>query len=69
VAADFVKEYDCGFVCNPDSKSIANMILQAKNTSSEELNRKGMNGRKLAEEQFDIQVIAKRYFNVLTTLT
>ena len=68
VAADFVKQYDCGFVSNPDAKSLAKVILEAKNTSAQELNRKGMNGRKLAEEQFDIQVVAKRYFNVLSGL-
>ena len=69
VAADFVKEYDCGFVTNPDPTSLANAILEARDTSAIELNKKGMNGRKLAEEQFDIQVIAKRYYDVLSSLS
>ncbi len=69
VASDFVKQYDCGFVSAPDPKSLANTILDARHTSSEELNIKGKNGRKLAQEQFDIEVVAKRYFNILSALS
>lgn len=68
VAADFVEEHDCGFVCGADPKSLAQAIIQAKNTSPEELDRKGKNGRRLAEEQFSMKVIAKKYFDALTTM-
>jgi glycosyltransferase involved in cell wall biosynthesis len=67
-ASKFVEKYDCGFVCDPDPKSFAGAILEAKNASPEELNRKGMNGRRLAEEEFDVQVIGKRYFDFLSKL-
>jgi glycosyltransferase involved in cell wall biosynthesis len=68
VASEFVEKYDCGFVCNPDPTSLAKAILRAKQTSPEELDRKGKNGRRLAEEQFDLQVIGKKYFDILSKL-
>jgi glycosyltransferase involved in cell wall biosynthesis len=68
VAADFVEDYNCGFVCDPDPESLAKTITQAKNTPTEELDQKGRNGRQLAEEQFSMQVIAQKYFDTLSTL-
>jgi glycosyltransferase involved in cell wall biosynthesis len=69
VSAYFVKENDCGFVSSPDPKSLAESILKARFTSPNELTEKGLNGRKLAEEQFDVQVIAKRYYRILFSLS
>jgi glycosyltransferase involved in cell wall biosynthesis len=68
IAADFVEKYDCGFVCGPDPASVAKTIIQAKETSPEELDRMGLNGRRLAEEQFSMQVIAKKYFDILSAM-
>jgi glycosyltransferase involved in cell wall biosynthesis len=68
VAADFTEQYDCGFVCDPSPKALAATILKAKNTPAAELDQKGANGRKLAQEQFDSQVVARRYFTVLSSL-
>ena len=67
-AASLVQEYDCGFVSNPNPESLAQAILEAKNSSSEQLDEKGINARKLAEREFDIKVIAKRYYNDLSML-
>ena len=67
-AAEFVEKTDCGFVCNADPKSLAGAILEAKNAGSKELDEKGMKGRRLAEEEFDLQVIGKRYFDGLTKI-
>ena len=68
-SACLVKESDCGFVSDPDSKSLAESILKARYTSADKLTNKGLNGRKLAEEMFDVQVIAKRYYNLLSALS
>jgi glycosyltransferase involved in cell wall biosynthesis len=68
VSADFVEQYDCGFVCKPDPKSLSHAILEASKTSVDELNKKGLNGRRLAEEQFDIGVIAEKYLKILSAL-
>ncbi len=65
ISSEFVEKYDCGFVCDPTPESIAETILKARETPSSELNKKGVNGRKLAEKEFDIQVIVKRYLNLL----
>jgi glycosyltransferase involved in cell wall biosynthesis len=68
VSAEFVERYDCGFVCDPAPESIARTILEAKDTPPEELHKKGMNGRRLAETEFDLRVISKRYFDFLSKI-
>lgn len=68
VASEFVEAYDCGFVCDPSPESLAKAIFEAKQMSPEELDRKGRNGRRLAEAEFDLQVIGKKYFDVLSKL-
>jgi glycosyltransferase involved in cell wall biosynthesis len=62
---DFVRKYNCGFVCEPSAKSIAMAIDKAKQTPSENLLEMGRNGRKLAESQFDLRIIGKQYFEFL----
>ena len=68
VSADFVEKYDCGFVCDPAPESIAKAILAAKETPPEELDKKGMNGRHLAETEFDLRVTGKKYFDFLSRI-
>ena len=63
--ADFVRKYNCGFVCEPSAKSIAKAIIKAKQTPTEDLLEMGRNGRKLAESQFDWRIIGKQYFEFL----
>lgn len=64
----FVKKYDCGFVCEPTVQSIAETILEASETPSEVLFEKGINGRRLAENEFDQRVISKQYLEFLSTM-
>lgn len=68
VSADFVEKYDCGFVCDPAPESIARAILAAKETPAEELDRKGLNGRRLTENEFDLRVTGKKYFDFLSRI-
>ena len=63
--ANFVKKFDCGFVCKPTPESIADTILVAKNTPIEELKIKGQNARKLAKREFDQNIINKRYYDFI----
>lgn len=64
----FVKKYNCGFVCKPTPESIADAILEAKNTPQEELKVKGQNARKLAEKEFDQNIINKKYYNFVQSI-
>jgi glycosyltransferase involved in cell wall biosynthesis len=68
VSAEFVERYDCGFVCDPTPESIAKAILEAKQTPRGELDKKGMNGRRLAETEFDLHVTGKKYFELLSKI-
>ena len=63
--ADFVEKYDCGFVCDPNPESIADMIIKAKNISNEILFTKGKNARRLAEIEFDQKIINERYYQFM----
>jgi glycosyltransferase involved in cell wall biosynthesis len=66
VSAELVGRYDCGFVCDPAPAAIAQTILQARDTPKESLDEKGMNGRRLAEAEFDLKVTGKKYFEFLS---
>jgi glycosyltransferase involved in cell wall biosynthesis len=61
-----VRAYDCGFVCEPTPESTAEVIMQARRTPKEVLERKGMNGRQLAEKELDWRLIARKYLAFLT---
>lgn len=63
--ANFVKKFNCGFVCEPSAESIAKTIIKARNLPSNTLLTMGTNGRHLAESQFDRRIIAKQYFEFL----
>jgi glycosyltransferase involved in cell wall biosynthesis len=66
--SDLVEKYDCGFVCDPTPEAIAKTILEAKETSFQTLQKKGMNSRRLAEVEFDVSVIGRRYHRFLTRI-
>jgi glycosyltransferase involved in cell wall biosynthesis len=63
--ANFVRDFNCGFVCEPSAESIARTIIKAWRTPSSTLFAMGKNGRHLAELQFDRRIIAKQYFEFL----
>jgi glycosyltransferase involved in cell wall biosynthesis len=65
---DFVKQYDCGFICEPTAESLAQAIREAKATPTSILIQKGRNGRKLAEQEFDYNVICKKYLQFLNRI-
>lgn len=64
----FIEKYDYGFVCEATSESIAKTIVKAKETSPKILFRKGMNGRRLAEVEFDQWMINKKYLEFLSRI-
>jgi len=66
--AEFVKKYNCGFVCDPNPRSIAEVIIAANNVSEKNLNKMGQNGRKLAEIEFDQNFINERYLNFVSRI-
>jgi len=68
VSSDFVRRNDCGFVCDPTPASIASAILEAKKMPSEELDKKGLRGRQLAEREFDFRVTGKKYLQSLSRM-
>jgi glycosyltransferase involved in cell wall biosynthesis len=63
--ANFVREFNCGFVCEPSADSIAKTIIRAARLPSEILVGMGKSGRRLAESHFDRRVIAKHYYEFL----
>lgn len=63
--AAFVQKYDCGLVCKPNPRSIADAIITAKSMPSEELSQKGLNGRLLAEKEFNQKLINDKYYKFL----
>jgi glycosyltransferase involved in cell wall biosynthesis len=67
--AELVKRYDCGFVCKPDVDSIAEAIMEARETPFARMNQMGKNGRRLAETEFDQKVLGKAYFQFLSRIT
>jgi hypothetical protein len=63
--ADFVRKFNCGFVCEPSAESIARTIIKAKSLPTSTLLDMGKNGRRLAESQFDRKIIGKHYYDFL----
>jgi glycosyltransferase involved in cell wall biosynthesis len=63
--ANFVREFNCGLVCEPSAESIARTIVKARRLPSSTLLNMGKNGRRLAESQFDRRIIAKQYYEFL----
>jgi glycosyltransferase involved in cell wall biosynthesis len=67
--AELVRRYDCGFVCKPDADSIAEAIMEARETPRERRNQMGENGRRLAKTEFDQKVLGKIYYQFLLRIT
>jgi len=63
--ANFVREFNCGLVCEPSADSIARTIVKARRLPSSTLLSMGKNGRRLAESQFDRRIIARQYYKFL----
>ncbi len=61
----FVREAECGLVCEPTVESMSAAIRTASQWSAEERQRMGENARRLAETTFDWKVIAKNYLDGL----
>jgi glycosyltransferase involved in cell wall biosynthesis len=66
--ASIVEKFDCGFVCEPTTESIAETILHAKETSKEILHLKGCNGRGFAETELNMKLICQKYLQFLERL-
>ena len=64
-AAELIERFDCGFVCEPTADSIADTIRKAKETPREVLIKKGLNGRRCAEAELDMNSICKGYLGFL----
>ena len=59
-ASLFVKKYNCGVVVDSDDpQSMVDGILKLKKSNPNELEIMGLNSRKLAEEEFSIEKMAK----------
>ncbi len=63
-----VERFDCGFVCEPTARSIAETILRAKQTPNDVLLRKGLNGRQFAEDELDMKSICRKYLLFLNRI-
>ena len=63
--SSFVREYGCGFVCEPSAEALAQSIMKAKRLPHEALIQMGENGRRLAELKFDRKVIGEQYYEFL----
>jgi glycosyltransferase involved in cell wall biosynthesis len=65
-AADLVKKYKCGFVVEKNQvDSLIDGINKFKNLNTEELKKMGENSRRLAEKEFDWNLVADNLLNAL----
>lgn len=65
-AADLVKKYNCGFVVeNNEVDSLIDGINKFKNLNTRELKKMGENSRRLAEKEFDWNLVADNLLNAL----
>jgi glycosyltransferase involved in cell wall biosynthesis len=65
-SSSFVREHRCGFVSEPDPRSLADTIGAAAQTGAAGLNRMGRNARELAEREFSWEAIAGHYHRKLS---
>lgn len=65
-AADFVKQYNCGIVIkNTETTNMIEGIMDFKDFSNNELIALGNNSRRLAENEFNWEVVRTKLLNVL----
>ncbi|GAB4315539.1 MAG: hypothetical protein Kow0019_15720 [Methanobacteriaceae archaeon] len=63
--SELVKKYKCGIVCKPNSSSLTEAIKGMKELDPVQINAMGMNGRKLAIEKLDKDVITNKFHQKL----
>jgi glycosyltransferase involved in cell wall biosynthesis len=61
-----VRQHECGFVAQPDPRTIADTIALSAQWPREALARMGQNSRQLAQREFSWSEIGRRYAEVLT---
>ena len=67
--AEIIKEKNCGFVVEPESIiSFADTIEYAAD-NIQELNQKGKNARRVAENMFDRKIQAKKFVNLIESFS
>lgn len=67
--AEFVEQYHCGFVSEPNAEALAGAMEEAADTSWETLREMGLRARKMAEEHFSWPKIAKDYARLILQIT
>ncbi len=61
-----VREYDCGFQCDPDDEeAVAEAILSIKNMSEEERKKMGENGHKAILDKYTYKKLAEAFINCI----
>ncbi len=66
--ADFVREYQCGFVSEPIPSAMAQIMDLAADASNQELAQMGKRSRQMAEENFSWDIIGDAYASVIGNL-
>lgn len=66
--AEYVRRYDCGFVCEASSDDLARAMDQAVQTPHETLAQMGLNARNMAEKNFAWEKIGDDYAGLVTNL-
>ena len=66
---DVVDDQVNGFLCKmKDPKDLANKLEAMASLNNDELQKLGLNGRKKVENQFDEQIVIKKYLNTIQEL-
>lgn len=63
--ADFVRNYECGFVSDPSPESMVRVMEAASQTSYEVLQQMGQRARRMAEQNFSWDKIGDEYERVV----
>ena len=59
--ADLIKKYDCGYLVNPHNpEEFADKLIYASENSAE-IKRMGFNSKKLAQKEFDMKLLGKKF--------
>jgi glycosyltransferase involved in cell wall biosynthesis len=67
--ADFVKKYDCGFVCaTPIPRNMAHTMDMAASSSRDTLIQMGLRSRRMAEENFSWPKVGDAYASLVKSL-
>ena len=66
--AEFVRRYECGFVCDGSSRDLADAMDRAVQTPRDSLAKMGLNARGMAEQNFAWPVIGDDYAELVRNL-